>query len=97
MSPHEKESEAHETFSLMFKHDGVPPRMIVNNSKEQSLGEFRRKCREVDCHLVNTEATRYGTIQSNKRKQVDGNTWLDDGQSLMTRLALLLKRQPSKV
>ena len=48
-------SEAHETFSLMFKRDGVPPHMIVDNSKEQSLGEFRRKCREVDCHLVNTE------------------------------------------
>ena len=51
-----KKSEAHETLSLMFKRDGVPPRMIVDNSKEQSLGEFRRKCREVDFHLVNTES-----------------------------------------
>ena len=50
-----KKSEAHETLSLIFKHDGVPPRMIVENSKEQSLGELWRKCREVDCHLVNTE------------------------------------------
>ena len=35
-----KKSEAHETLSLMFKHDVVPPRMIVEKSKEQSLGEF---------------------------------------------------------
>ena len=50
-----KKSEAHETLSLVFKRDGVPLRMIVDNSKEQSLGKFRRKCREVDCHLINTE------------------------------------------
>ena len=50
-----KKTESHETFSLMFKRDGVLPRMIVENSKEQSLGEFLHKCREVDCHLVNTE------------------------------------------
>ena len=43
-----KKSEAHETLSLMFKHDGVPPRMIVDNSKEKSLGKFQRNCREVD-------------------------------------------------
>ena len=53
--PMKKKNEAHETFSLMFKCDGVPPRMILVNSKEQSLGEFRKKCHEVDCHLVNTE------------------------------------------
>ena len=39
--PIKKKSEAHETLSLMFKHDCVPPRMIVDNSKEQSLGELR--------------------------------------------------------
>ena len=43
-----KNSEAHETLSLMFKRDGVPPRMVLDNSKEQSLGEFRGNCREVD-------------------------------------------------
>ena len=53
--PMKKKSKYHKTLYLMFKCDGVPPRMIVDNSKEQSLGEFRRKCCEVDCHLVNTE------------------------------------------
>ena len=53
--PMKKNSEAHKTLSVMFKRDGVPPRMTVDNSKEQSLGEFRRKCREADCHLINSE------------------------------------------
>ena len=46
---------AHETLSLIFKRDGVPPNIVVDNSKEQTLGKFARKCREVDCHLVTTE------------------------------------------
>ena len=48
-------SDAQDTLSLTFKRDGVPPRMIVDDSKEQTLGTFRRKCREADCHLVNTK------------------------------------------
>ena len=54
--PHLKNKiEAHDTLSLVFKRDGVPPHMTVDNSKEQYLGEFQRKCREFDCHIVNTE------------------------------------------
>jgi hypothetical protein len=48
-------SEAHETLLLVFNHDGVLPRMIMDKSKEQSLGKFLKKCKEADCHLVNTE------------------------------------------
>ena len=47
--------EAHETLSLVFQRDGVPPKIVVDNSKEHSLGGFQRKCRETDCHLVNIE------------------------------------------
>ena len=36
--PNKNKSEAHENFSMMFNRDGVLPRMIVDNSKEQSLG-----------------------------------------------------------
>ena len=46
---------AHETLSLIFKRNGVPPKIVVDNSKEQTLGKFARKCREADCHLVTTE------------------------------------------
>jgi hypothetical protein len=40
-----KKSETHETLSLMFHRDGVPPTMILDDSKEQTLGHFRRKLR----------------------------------------------------
>ena len=53
--PMRLKSEAHETLSLMFKRDGVPPKIVVDNSKEQTLGQFKKKCREADCHLVTTE------------------------------------------
>ena len=48
-------SEAHDSLSMLFKRNGVPPKIVVDNSKEQSLGQFAKKCREADCHLVNTE------------------------------------------
>ena len=32
-----------------------PPKIVVDNSKEHTLGKFARKCREADCHLVTTE------------------------------------------
>ena len=35
--PMKNKSEAHKTMSTMFKHSSVPPCMIVDNSKEQSL------------------------------------------------------------
>ena len=50
-----KELCAHETLSLMFKRDGVPSRMIVDNSKTQSLGKFKEKYNDADCHLVYTK------------------------------------------
>ena len=37
-----QKSEAHETLSLVFKRDGVPPKIVADNSKEQSLGKFQR-------------------------------------------------------
>ena len=51
----QRKGEAHETLSLLFQRDGVPPSMIVDNSWEQILGDFRRKCREANCHLRKTE------------------------------------------
>ena len=50
-----KKGEAHETLSTVFKRGVVPPWMIVDNSKEKSLGQFKRKLREADFYLVNSE------------------------------------------
>ena len=48
-------SESHESLYMLFKRNGVPPNIVDNNSKEQYLVKFSSKCREYDCHLVNTD------------------------------------------
>ena len=53
--PMHKKSDAQDTLSTIFKHDEFPPKMVVDNPKEQSLGELARKCREPECYLVNNE------------------------------------------
>ena len=42
--PMKKKSEAHETLSLLFQQDGVPPTMITDGSREQTIGKFKKKC-----------------------------------------------------
>ena len=49
-----RKGEAHETLSLLFHRDGVPPSVIADNSKEQILSEFKRKLNEANCHLKQT-------------------------------------------
>jgi hypothetical protein len=39
----------------MFKHDSVPPEMILDGSKEQVEGFFRCKLKEVSSHMQVTE------------------------------------------
>jgi hypothetical protein len=45
LSPMKKESEAHEALSLIFHRDGVPNVMVMDGSKAQTEGQFRRKLR----------------------------------------------------
>jgi hypothetical protein len=49
--PLTRKGEAHEALSLMFKHDGVPPEMILDSSKERAERAFKCKLKEVNCHL----------------------------------------------
>ncbi len=39
--PMKRKGDAHETLSLVFQRDGVPPTMVTNDSNEQTKGEFR--------------------------------------------------------
>ncbi len=41
--PMKTKGEVHETLSLMFQHEGVPPLMVMVSSKEQTLGKFHQK------------------------------------------------------
>ena len=42
--------DAHETLSLLFQQDGVPPKMIVDGLKEHTLVDFKRKVAEAGSH-----------------------------------------------
>ena len=53
--PMRLKNHAHETLSMIFKRDGVPPKIVVGNSKQRTLGKFAKKFREADCHLLTTQ------------------------------------------
>ena len=38
--PMKRKGNAHESMSLLFKRDGVPPKMLMDGSKEETLGSF---------------------------------------------------------
>jgi hypothetical protein len=46
---------AHEALSDFLKTEGIPPNVIMDGSKEQLLGNFKRKLREVGTHPRQTE------------------------------------------
>jgi hypothetical protein len=52
--PMKTESEAHEALSLMFHRDGVTNVMVMDGSKAQVEGDFRRKLRDAGCHVKQT-------------------------------------------
>jgi hypothetical protein len=53
--PLTRKGEVHETLSLLFHYDGVPPTMVFDGSKEQCQGHFKRKPCKADCHARQTE------------------------------------------
>ena len=53
--PMQAKSEAHEGLSLLAQRDGVPPRFIMDGSKEQTLGQFRKKIRQMGSEIRQTE------------------------------------------
>ena len=48
-------SNAHEGLLLMAQRDGVLFVIVMDGSKEQTLGPFRKKAKEMDCHIVQLE------------------------------------------
>ncbi|KAI2495111.1 Reverse transcriptase (RNA-dependent DNA polymerase) [Fragilaria crotonensis] len=53
--PMERKSEAHEGLSLLFQREGVPNTIIMDGAREQTMGIFRKKCREAGVHVKQTE------------------------------------------
>ncbi len=54
--PMTRKGAAHETLSLLFHRDGVPPTIVLDGSTEQTIGDFMRKLREADCHARQTDS-----------------------------------------
>ena len=47
--------DAHNGLSLMDARDSVPPQLIMDGSKEHTLGEFLKKARQFSCHIKQSE------------------------------------------
>ena len=47
--------EAHEALGLLLRDVGAPEKMVMDGSKEQTLGEFRKKARDAGVRIVQTE------------------------------------------
>ena len=41
--PMKNKSDAHEMLSVLFKRDGVPPKVIMDGPKEQTRANFEKK------------------------------------------------------
>ena len=53
--PMKHKSDAHHTLSKVFKDVGVPDTLVTDGAKETIKGDFRRKAREADCRIRDTE------------------------------------------
>ena len=53
--PMKKKGEAHEALSLLLSRVGAPPELLVDGSKEQTAGEFKKKAREAGIHIKQFE------------------------------------------
>ena len=50
-----KKGDAHETLYLFVNRDGVLPNMVMDKSKDQTLGFFRKKSQEAYYHINQIE------------------------------------------
>ena len=53
--PIKNKEDAHETLYLLFKRDGVPTKMVIDGSTDQTLGYFRNKYQYVDFNIKQTK------------------------------------------
>ena len=53
--PMRRKADAHDGLSLLAQRDGVPSRIIMDGSKEHTMGLFRQKAKEMGVHIKQTE------------------------------------------
>ena len=73
----QKKSDAHKMFSVLFQHDGVSPAMVMDGSKEQTLGNFHRKLLEADCQKreIEPHSTWLNAAELNIRELKRGSSY----------------------
>ena len=72
--PMKKKGDAHHTLQELFRI-GVPIKMTMDGSKEQTLGDFRKKLREVDCkvHQIEKDSPFANTAEAEIREIKKGS------------------------
>jgi len=51
----QKKSDAHKGLSLLASQYGVLAAIAMDNAREQTMGNFRKKAREMGCHIKQKE------------------------------------------
>ena len=51
----QKKSDAVHALDLLLHREGAPQKMIMDGSKEQTLGKFRKTCQDAQIHVKQTE------------------------------------------
>ncbi len=55
VNPMKTKGDVHEALSLIFPCEGIPPSMVIDGSKEQTLGKFCWKLIDACCQLKQTK------------------------------------------
>ncbi len=66
--PMKSKGEAHKALSLMFHREGIPPSMVMDGSKEQTLGKFCQKL--VDSHFQLKQTELYSPWQNAAEREI---------------------------
>ena len=53
--PMKNKSDAVQALDLLLHREGAPEKMIMDGSKEQTLGKFRKTCQDASIHVKQTE------------------------------------------
>jgi hypothetical protein len=81
--PIKSKSEVHHTLDDLYQRYGVPTRLISDNAKELTLGQFAKKARQAQCPMDMTDA--YSPFFQNraaegemirKLKRLSGRRWM---------------------
>jgi hypothetical protein len=54
-NPMLSKAQAHGALSLLFSRDGAPDTLVVDGAQKQVKRQFKKKSREADCHIRQTE------------------------------------------